>query len=40
VALVWRAARRQPPAAKAFLALALERAEADAEPAARPKLAA
>lgn len=27
VALVWRADRRQPPAAKAFLALALERAE-------------
>jgi len=33
VALVWRAARRQPPAAKAFLALALARAE---EGAARP----
>lgn len=31
VALVWRATRRQPPAAKAFLALALTRAEADAE---------
>jgi DNA-binding transcriptional LysR family regulator len=28
VALVWRATRRQPPAAKAFLALALEFAEA------------
>jgi DNA-binding transcriptional LysR family regulator len=27
VALIWRAARRQPPAAKAFLALALQRAE-------------
>jgi DNA-binding transcriptional LysR family regulator len=27
LALVWRADRRQPPAAKAFLALALERAE-------------
>jgi DNA-binding transcriptional LysR family regulator len=27
VALVWRADRRQPPAAKAFLALALDRAE-------------
>jgi len=27
VALVWRATRRQPPAAKAFLALALDRAE-------------
>jgi DNA-binding transcriptional LysR family regulator len=27
VALVWRADRRQPPAAKAFLALSLERAE-------------
>jgi DNA-binding transcriptional LysR family regulator len=32
VALVWRASRRQPPAAKAFLALALARAEADAGP--------
>jgi DNA-binding transcriptional LysR family regulator len=31
VALVWRAARRQPPAAKAFLALALARAEQHAE---------
>jgi DNA-binding transcriptional LysR family regulator len=31
VALVWRATRRQPPAAKAFLALALGRAEPDAE---------
>jgi len=30
VALTWRAARRQPPAAKAFLALALESADADA----------
>jgi len=30
VALVWRATRRQPPAAKAFLALALARAEAEA----------
>jgi DNA-binding transcriptional LysR family regulator len=30
VALVWRADRRQPPAAKAFLALALARAEQDA----------
>ncbi|HSI80665.1 MAG TPA: LysR family transcriptional regulator [Solirubrobacterales bacterium] len=30
VALVWRATRRQPPAAKAFLKLALARAEADA----------
>jgi DNA-binding transcriptional LysR family regulator len=30
VALIWRAARRQPPAAKAFLALALERAEEQA----------
>jgi DNA-binding transcriptional LysR family regulator len=30
IALVWRATRRQPPAAKAFLALALERAEAQA----------
>jgi DNA-binding transcriptional LysR family regulator len=30
IALVWRATRRQPPAAKAFLALALERAEARA----------
>jgi DNA-binding transcriptional LysR family regulator len=28
IALVWRSDRRQPPAAKAFLALALERAEA------------
>jgi DNA-binding transcriptional LysR family regulator len=28
VALVWRATRRQPPAAKAFLALAIARAEA------------
>src|SRR5204863_2905889 len=27
VALVWRGRRRQPPAAKAFLALAIERAE-------------
>jgi DNA-binding transcriptional LysR family regulator len=27
VALVWRARRRQPPAAKAFLALAIARAE-------------
>jgi DNA-binding transcriptional LysR family regulator len=27
VALVWRGRRRQPPAAKAFLALALARAE-------------
>jgi hypothetical protein len=27
VALVWRAGRRQPPAAKAFLQLALSRAE-------------
>jgi DNA-binding transcriptional LysR family regulator len=27
VALIWRAARRQPPAAKAFLSLALKRAE-------------
>ena len=27
VALVWRATRRQPPAAKAFLALALASAE-------------
>jgi DNA-binding transcriptional LysR family regulator len=36
VALVWRADRRQPPAAGAFLALALERAEqvADRAPAA------
>jgi DNA-binding transcriptional LysR family regulator len=36
IALVWRATRRQPPAAKAFLALALERAEhtGAAEPAA------
>ena len=34
VALVWRAARRQPAAAKAFLAVALERAE----DAARPRL--
>ena len=33
VALVWRATRRQPPAAKAFLALALARAEADVAPA-------
>jgi DNA-binding transcriptional LysR family regulator len=33
IALVWRADRRQPPAAKAFLALALERAaEGDREP--------
>jgi DNA-binding transcriptional LysR family regulator len=31
VALVWRATRRQPPAAKAFLAMALARAEAEAE---------
>jgi DNA-binding transcriptional LysR family regulator len=30
IALVWRATRRQPPAAKAFLALALQRAEARA----------
>jgi DNA-binding transcriptional LysR family regulator len=37
VALVWRADRRQPPAAKAFLALALERAE---EPARSVELAA
>ena len=36
VALVWRAARRQPPAAKAFLALALERAEGDGGAGARP----
>ena len=28
VALVWRATRRQPPAAKALLALAIARAEA------------
>jgi len=28
VALVWRARRRQPPAAKAFLALAIARADA------------
>jgi DNA-binding transcriptional LysR family regulator len=34
ISLVWRATRRQPPAAKAFLALALERAEAGAHPAA------
>jgi hypothetical protein len=27
VALVWRSDRRQPPAAKAFLGMALERAE-------------
>ena len=32
VALVWRAARRQPPAAKAFLALALEQADAAGQP--------
>src|SRR3954453_22756062 len=32
VALVWRAARRQPAAAKAFLAVALERAEQAARP--------
>ena len=30
ISLVWRTARRQPPAAKAFIALALARAE-DAE---------
>jgi DNA-binding transcriptional LysR family regulator len=30
IALVWRSDRRQPPAAKAFLALALERAELQA----------
>jgi DNA-binding transcriptional LysR family regulator len=30
IALVWRTDRRQPPAAKAFLALALERAEPQA----------
>lgn len=35
VALIWRAARRQPPAAKAFLALALERAEEHAAGASR-----
>jgi DNA-binding transcriptional LysR family regulator len=35
VALVWRARRRQPAAAKAFLAVALERAEGTA---ARPQL--
>jgi DNA-binding transcriptional LysR family regulator len=41
VALVWRAARRQPPAAKAFLALALERAgAADGELPAGRELAA
>jgi DNA-binding transcriptional LysR family regulator len=34
VALVWRAGRRQPPAAKAFLTLAIERAE-QAPPAVR-----
>jgi len=27
IALVWRTDRRRPPAAKAFMALALERAE-------------
>src|SRR4051794_10164626 len=32
VALVWRAARRQPAAAKAFLAVALDRAEPTAQP--------
>jgi DNA-binding transcriptional LysR family regulator len=32
VALVWRADRRQPPAAAAFLAMALERAEQTDEP--------
>src|SRR3954466_15081181 len=32
VALVWRAARRQPAAAKAFLAVALERAEQASRP--------
>jgi DNA-binding transcriptional LysR family regulator len=39
VALVWRAGRRQPPAAKAFLQLALARAEeaADGE-AKRPRV--
>ncbi|MBI5105653.1 MAG: LysR family transcriptional regulator [Solirubrobacterales bacterium] len=36
VALVWRAARRQPPAAKAFLSLALARAEEAAAADARP----
>src|SRR4051794_14368274 len=35
ISLVWRTARRQPPAAKAFLALALARAE-DAERAGAP----
>jgi DNA-binding transcriptional LysR family regulator len=42
IALVWRASRRQPPAAKAFLALALARAE-DAmarEPAPAAEIAA
>jgi len=39
VALVWRATRRQPPAAKAFLKLALARAEADAERGAEPAAA-
>ena len=34
VALVWRARRRQPPAAKAFLALAIARAD-EAKPAVR-----
>ena len=43
VALVWRASRRQPPAAKAFLALALARAEdaaSQAEAEATAELAA
>jgi DNA-binding transcriptional LysR family regulator len=34
VALVWRAARRQPPAAKAFLQLALAQGARDERPAA------
>jgi DNA-binding transcriptional LysR family regulator len=37
VAIVWRAARRQPPAAKAFLALTLDAAR-DAGASAPPRL--
>jgi DNA-binding transcriptional LysR family regulator len=39
VALVWRARRRQPPAAKAFLAIALEAAKETAQAGAPARLA-
>jgi DNA-binding transcriptional LysR family regulator len=40
VALVWRADRRQPPAAKAFIKLMLESAEAEAADDEIPRIAA